>query len=109
MALINIKRLSPTSVVFEPDPAELDSATDFAVWANLDPDAPHQPSLPGKAKDWWMDNPLPPFVAGQAAATSPQINLNATVSGVVNNKLEYVDGLDSNIKGTIAFVSTPLP
>ncbi len=108
MALINIRRLSPTLVVFDPDPAELDATTDFAVWANLDPDAEHQPSMPGKAKDWWMDDPLPRFVTGQDAATSPAINMSATMPGVVNNTLTYVDGLDNGIQATIKFVSTPL-
>jgi hypothetical protein len=101
MALINIRRTS-AGVIFDPSPAELDSKTDFAVWANLDPDAEHQPSLPGKAKDWWMDDPLPRFVDGQAPATSPPVNLTGTAP------LTYVDGLDPSVRGVINFVSTPL-
>ena len=101
MALIFIRR-NGAVVTFDPSPADLDSISDFAVWANLDPDAEHQPSLPGKAIDWWMDDPLPPYVAGQPAATSPAINLNGTVP------LTYVDGLDSSIVGVINFVKTPL-
>jgi hypothetical protein len=101
MALINIRRNGGV-VTFDPSPANLDSVSDFAVWANLDPEAEHQPSLPGKPKDLWMDNSLPRFVAGQPAATSPAINLNGTAP------LTYVDGLDTNIVGVINFVSTPL-
>ena len=102
MALINIVREGDV-VRFDPSPASLDSKSDFAVWANLDPNARHQPTLKGKAADWWMSNPLPPFVAGQPAATSPAINLNGTAP------LTYVDGLAPSIEGTINFVSTPLP
>ena len=101
MALINIRRTA-AGVIFDPSPASLDSKSDFAVWANLDPDAEHQPSLPGKPKDWWMDDPLPRFVAGQPPATSPSINLTGTTP------LTYVDGLDNSIQGAINFVSTPL-
>lgn len=107
MALIYIKR-TDAGVIFDPSPANLDATSDFAVWANLDPDAEHQPSLPGKAADWWMDNSLPRFVDGQPAATSPSINLNPAMTGVVNNSLTYADGLDNKIQGTINFVSTPL-
>ena len=101
MALINIKRTGDV-VKFEPNPADLDSTSDFAVWANLDPDAEHQPSLPGKPANWWMDNPLPRFVAGEEPATSPPVNLTGT------QPLTYCDGLDSSIEGQINFVSTPL-
>jgi len=104
MALINIKRISSTLVVFEPDPAELDSVSDFAVWANLDPDSAHQPTASGKPENWWMENSLPKFVAGQPAAVSPVINLN----GPANTTLPYEDGVDRSIKGTVKFVNTPL-
>lgn len=104
MALINIKRISPTMVVFEPDPAELDSVSDFAVWANLDPDAAHQPTASGKPEDWWMTDSLPKFVNGQPAAVSPVINLN----GPANSTISYEDGKDRSIKGTIKFVNAPV-
>lgn len=101
MALINIRRLSPTSVVFEPDPAQLDSKSDFAVWANLDPDSEHRPTAAGQGPDWWLEYPLPRFVQGQPAATSPQVNLN----GPVGTPLSYEDSVDRSIKGTINFVT----
>jgi hypothetical protein len=103
MALIYIKRNDAGVVYFEPSPADLDSQSDFAVWANLDKNAPHQPTLKGQAVDWWMSDPLPPFVDGQPAATSPAVNLTGTAP------LTYVDGLDTSVEGTINFVSTPLP
>ena len=102
MALINIIRDGDV-VRFDPSPADLDSTSDFAVWANLDPKAEHQPTLKGQAKDWWMTDPLPRAVAGQPAATSPPVSLTGTAP------LTYVDGLDTSIEGTLNFVSTPLP
>src|SRR5262245_9379100 len=104
MALINIVR-DGNVVRFDPSPADLDSKSDFAVWANQDPMAEHQPTLKGKPADWWMNDPLPPAVAGQPAATSPSISL----TGTVGTPLTYCDGLDTSIEGTINFVSTPLP
>ena len=103
MALINIRRNDAGVVSFDPSPANLDSTSDFAVWANLDPQAEHQPTLKGKAANWWMDDPLPRAVAGQPAATSPPVSLTGTTP------LTYCDGLDPTIEGTINFVSTPLP
>ena len=102
MALINIIR-DGSVVRFDPSPANLDSKSDFAVWANQDPVAEHQPTLKGKPEDWWMASPLPRAVAGQPAATSPPVSLTGT------SPLTYCDGLDPSIEGTINFVSTPLP
>jgi len=98
MALINIIRDGDV-VRFDPEPASLDSASDFAVWANLDPVDPHQPTLKGQAKDWWMNDPLPPAVAGQPAATSPPVSLTGP------NQVTYVDGLQkTDAQGHINFV-----
>lgn len=110
MALIKIIRVSPTSVVFQPDPAELDSGSDFAVWANLDPDAEHQPTALGQPPNWWMDNALPRFVDGQPAATSPAINLNGAVNTTIQYQDTYQDsdGLPKTITGKIKFVNTLL-
>src|SRR5687767_13674061 len=101
MALISIRRDAVTGqVVFDPSSVTLGTVGDFAVWANYDPQASHQPTLQGKPADWWMNDSLPPFVEGQPAATSPAINL----SGTAGTSITYVDGLDlAVLLGTIAF------
>jgi len=106
MALINIKR-TETGVIFDPSPANLDATSDFAVWANLDPDEEHQPTLQGKDVNWWMDDPLPRFVDGQPAATSPAINLTTKKNPdgtPILDPITYVDGKDTNVIGIINFV-----
>ena len=97
MALINIIRDGDV-VRFDPSPADLDSTSDFAVWANLDPMSPHQPTKPGKGADYWMDDPLPAAAEGQPAATSPPVSLTGT------GTIQYVDGVDATIVGYIKFV-----
>ena len=98
MALINIKR-NAGQVVYDPPTVKL-ATNDFVVWANQDPEAAHQPTLQGRAADFWMRNSLPKFVAGQPAATSPAINL----TGTAGSSITYVDGLDPNAgSGTITF------
>ena len=100
MALISIRRDSSTGqVVFDPSPIQLGKG-DFAVWANYDPDASHQPTKQGQAADYWMNDSLPPFVEGQPAATSPAISF----AGTPGTSITYVDGLDSAVApGTITF------
>ena len=99
MALISIRRDESGNVYYDP-PAVTLGAGDFVVWANKDPQAAHQPTLEGKPADWWMTDPLPCFVDGQPAATSPAINLvGAKPTGAT---ITYVDGLDpSEASGTI--------
>lgn len=98
MALINIRR-NAGQVVYDPPTIKL-ATNDFVVWSNQDPEAAHQPTLLGKAADYWMSNQLPKFVAGQPAATSPAINL----TGQAGTSITYVDGLDPNAgSGTITF------
>jgi hypothetical protein len=100
MALISIRRDPATGqVVFDPPTLQL-GVNDFAVWANYDPQAAHQPTKQGQAADYWLDNSLPPFVDGQPAATSPALNLTGTAA----TPITYVDGLDSAVApGTITF------
>ena len=100
MALISIRRDPATGQVFF-DPSDVKLATnDFAVWANYDPDASHQPTKLGQAADYWMNDSLPPFAEGQPAATSPAIN----VTGTAGTAITYVDGLDSAVgAGTLSF------
>ena len=47
-----------------------------------------------------MSDPLPSFVDGQPAATSPSVNFNGTKGSTVT----YVDGLDNTIEGSFNFV-----
>jgi hypothetical protein len=99
MATINIKRDENGNLAFDPPTVKF-GAGDFAVWANLDPQADHQPTLQGKPANYWMDYPLPKFVEGQPAATSPAINLTGTAS----TPITYVDGLNPTAAtGTITF------
>lgn len=109
MALINIRRTA-AGVVFDPPTADLDSTSDFAVWANLDPDAEHQPTALGQPPNWWMDNALPRFVEGQPAATSPAINLNGAAGTTLQYQDTYQDndGSQKTITGNIKFVNTAL-
>jgi len=96
MATIEIKR-SGGNYVFEPLQITIEK-NDFIIWVNLDPQAAHQPTMKGKLKDYWMNEQLPSFVAGQDAATSPVINFAA------GSTTEYVDGLDQSanpLVGTI--------
>ena len=98
MATINIRRQGG-NVVYDPPTITLGKG-DFVVWANQDPQAAHQPTLQGKAADYWMNDKLPSFVAGQVAATSPAISL----SGTAGTSITYVDGLDPGAgSGTIKF------
>src|SRR5206468_11904207 len=85
MATVNIRR-EGGNIVYDPSPILL-TANDFIVFANLDPDAPHQPAPVGKPATYWFDNSLPPFVGGQPAATSPAINLSGT-AGVTKTRYE---------------------
>jgi plastocyanin len=97
MALVKIVR-SGANLVFDPDPVTLAKSGDFIVWANHDPSSAHQPTMKGQAPNYWMDDPLPKFVAGQPAATSPAINLAGPPS------ISYVaDANSSSPVGTINF------
>ncbi len=99
MATINIKR-DGSNVVYEPAEITIATKGDFVIWANHD-EKPHQPTLKGKAADYWMKDPLPPFEVGQPAACSPVINL----AGTAGQLITYVDGLEPNAGwGTINFV-----
>ena len=98
MALINIRR-NAGQAVYDPPTVKL-ATNDFVVWANQDPEAAHQPTLQGKAADYWMSDSLPSFVQGQPAATSPAINL----TGTAGSSITYVDGLDPDAgSGKITF------
>ena len=100
MALINIRRDGTGKVIYDPPTVKLAKAGDFVVWANQDPKSPHQPTLQGKPPDYWMSRSLPPFVAGQPAASSPAINLAGP------NAITYVDGLDPDAgSGSIVFAT----
>lgn len=101
MATINIKR-KDGNVVYEPSEITIATAGDFVIWANLDDEADHQPTLQGQAADYWMDDPLPRFETGQPAACSPVLNL----AGIAGQPITYVDGLDLETggSGTINFV-----
>jgi hypothetical protein len=103
MPLITISRDSSGNLVFDPAVVTLDPTGDFVSWANLDPLDEHQPTLQGKPKNYWLDDPLPRFVEGQPAATSPTVALTplgATVSypacpeGLGAVCIPYVDGLN---------------
>jgi hypothetical protein len=99
MPLISIKRDAAGALFYDPPTVKF-GAGDFAVWANFDTEAAHQPTLQGKAADYWMTNSLPKFIPGQPAATSPAINL----AGPAGSSITYVDGLDpSGGSGTITF------
>jgi hypothetical protein len=97
MATVSIRRQG-TSIAYDPPSIKL-GANDFIVFANYDPEQPHQPAPLGQAASYWFDNSLPPFVDGQPAATSPAINLAGP------NSITYEDGLNpgSGITGTITF------
>lgn len=95
MATVTIKR-EGGKVVYDPDPIKL-GANDFVIWANEDPEAPHQPTKQGQPANYWMDFSLPKY-DGQTAATSPAINLAGP------NAISYVDGLNPTAAGgTITF------
>lgn len=98
MAIVNIRR-SGSSIVYDPSPIKLNTS-DFIVFANYDPEAPHQPTKLGQPANYWFDNKLPPYVDGQPAATSPAINLSSA-----GGPITYEDGLNpgSGITGTITF------
>jgi plastocyanin len=99
MATITIKRDESGAVVFDPSTIKLGGG-DYAIWVNEDPRAAHQPTLQGQAKDYWMNYELPSFVEGEAAASSPAINL----TGAAGSSITYVDGLDASVApGTITF------
>jgi hypothetical protein len=101
MATINITRDDDGNVVYDPPEITIATAGDFVIWANLDDQAPHQPTLEGQAADYWMNDPLPPFEVGQPAACSPVINL----AGTAGQPITYVDGLEPDAgSGTINFV-----
>ena len=96
MATITIRREGGT-VVFDPPTLKL-GAGDYAIWVNEDPQAAHQPTKQGEAKDYWMSYELPPYVEGEPAASSPAINLAGPAA------ITYVDGLDASVApGTITF------
>ena len=99
MAIVNIRR-SGSTIVYDPSSVKL-GTNDFIVFANYDPDAPHQPTKLGEAKDYWFNDQLPKYVQGQPAATSPAINL----TGAAGSSITYEDGLNpgSGITGTITF------
>lgn len=111
MPLIAISRDSSGKLVFDPPSVTLDATGDFVSWANFDPRGPHQPTLQGQAKDYWLNDPLPPFVEGQPAATSPTVALTPlsgqegypACPGVLGAVcVTYVDGLDPDAgSGTI--------
>ena len=100
MALITIRRDASTGqVVFDPSTIQLGKG-DFAVWANYDPEASHQPTKEGQPADYWMNDSLPPYVDGQPAATSPAIGF----AGAAGTSITYVDGLDGSVApGTLTF------
>ena len=102
MATISISS-KDGKVVFDPPEITLDATTDdWVTWANLDEHGEHQPTLSGKPADYWLNDPLPPFVQGQPAATSPPIILKGTTS------ITYVDGLHPDDgSGTIHFYVPP--
>lgn len=101
MATINITRDDDGNVVYEPPDITIATAGDFVIWANLDDQADHQPTLQGQAADYWMNDRLPMFVEGQPAACSPVINL----AGTAGQPITYVDGLEPDAgSGTINFV-----
>src|ERR1044071_9208173 len=101
MATITITRDRGGNVVYDPPELTIATAGDFVIWSNHDPEAPHQPTLQGKAADYWMNDQLPPFEQGQPAACSPVINL----AGTAGQPITYVDGLDPDAgSGTINFV-----
>ena len=95
MATISITR-KDGRVVYDPDEITIATTGDFVIWANLDPDADHQPTLQGEAADYWMDDPLPRAVEGQPAACSPVLNL----AGTAGQPITYVDGLDPEAGGS---------
>ncbi len=98
MATVSIRR-EGGKVVYDPSPIRL-GTNDFVIWANYDPLQPHQPTLKGQPRTYWMDNSLPKFVEGQPAATSPAINL----AGAAGSSITYVDGLDPDAgSGQISF------
>jgi len=97
MATVSIRRQG-TSIAYDPPSIKL-GANDFIVFANYDPEQPHQPAPVGQDADYWFDDELPPFEEGEPAATSPAINLAGP------NSITYEDGLNpsSGITGTITF------
>jgi len=98
MATVNIRR-EGSSFVWDPPTITL-GANDFIVFANLDPEAPHQPTLVGQSADYWFDDELPAFEDGQPAACSPAINL----AGATGTSIQYEDGLNpGGLTGTISF------
>jgi hypothetical protein len=98
MATVMIRRVEGV-IVFDPSPVELGS-NDFVMWANLDPEAPHQPTPDKRQPALWMDFPLPPFVDGEPAATSPALS----ITGAAGTSKTYYDGCDPDgPAGTISF------
>jgi plastocyanin len=106
MATINIKRVN-NQVVFDPPDLILGN-NDFVVWANedpaADPEGRHWPTLKGgantnNAKDWWMNDSLPPAQAEQQAATSPSIGFGARTAQA--QTITYVCAEHAGEVGTI--------
>jgi plastocyanin len=105
MPIITISRDATGRLVFDPAEVTLDPTGDFVSWSNQDPVDAHQPTLQGEAADYWLDDPLPRFVAGQPAATSPAVTLTPisgtpaypACPGVLGAVcITYVDGLHPN-------------
>lgn len=117
MPLITICRDSSGKLVFDPSDVTLDPKGDFVSFANHDPREAHHPTRQGKAKDYWLDDPLPPFVEGQPAATSPVVALTPLSTevtyppcpGVLDTVcITFVDGLHpDDASGTIRVAVTP--
>lgn len=100
MATVTIKRDAGGTVFFDPPTIKLGGG-DFVVWVNEDKEASHQPTLQGQPADYWMDFPLPSYVDGQPAASSPAISF-ANAAG--SPPVKYVDGLDASVAaGEITF------
>jgi plastocyanin len=76
---------------FEPSELTL-AAGDFVVFVNRD-SAPHQPAPVEQAADTWMADPLPPFLDGQPAATSPALTFDGFTTG---DSISYADGLTTD-------------
>ena len=105
MPVITILRDASGNLVFDPPTVTLDPLGDFVSWANRDDQTEHQPTMQGKPKDYWLDDPIPRYEEGQPPATSPPVTLTPMPPNVAS--ITYVDGLNPDAAtGTITVPPT---
>lgn len=105
MAIVDINKVEAPApgapaAAFDPHQLVAGQSGDFVIWRNNDPDQAHWPTQAGKPDNWWMDDQLPPFVAGQPAATSVAVDL-PNASKTADTIIDYVCAIHQAETGTI--------